>query len=119
MLSGGLKVIRGAEGERAWELYYGVPFVSKVNFYKQIYRTTFTKFSPHLAKSSNDLAISSAHLAKSSAYLAISLGDLAISSAHLAKMGEYVSPQMLVIHQWAGPSVVAQFAPDSTPDRAE
>ena len=34
-------------------------------------------------------------------------------------MGEYVSTQMLVIHQWAGPSVVAQLAPDSTPDRAE
>ena len=78
MLSGGLKVIRGAAGERSWELYYGVPFVSKVNFYKQIYRTTFTKFSPHLAKSSNDLAISSA-------YLAILLDDLAKSSSHLAK----------------------------------
>ena len=25
----------------------------------------------------------------------------------------------LVIHQWAGPSVVAQLTPDSTPDRAE
>ena len=33
-------------------------------------------------------------------------------------MGEYVSTQTLVIHQWAGPSVVAQLAPDSTPDRA-
>ena len=31
-------------------------------------------------------------------------------------MGEYVSTQTLVIHQWAGPSVVAQLAPDSTPD---
>ena len=37
----------------------------------------------------------------------------------LVQMGEYVSTQMLVIHQWAGPSVVAQLAPDSTPDRAE
>ena len=36
-----------------------------------------------------------------------------------AQMGEYVSTQTLVIHQWAGPSVVAQLAPDSTPDRAE
>ena len=29
-------------------------------------------------------------------------------------MGEYE-----VIHQWAGPSVIAELAPDSTPDRAE
>ena len=35
------------------------------------------------------------------------------------QMGEYVSTQTLVIHQWAGPSVVAQHAPNSTPDRAE
>ena len=33
-------------------------------------------------------------------------------------MGEYVSTQTLVIHRWAGPSVVAQLAPDSTPDKA-
>ena len=31
----------------------------------------------------------------------------------------HLSTQTLVIHQWAGPSVVAQLAPDSTPDRAE
>ena len=31
-------------------------------------------------------------------------------------MGEYVSTQMLVIHHWAGPSVIAHLAPDSTPD---
>ena len=37
----------------------------------------------------------------------------------LVMMGEYVSTQTLVIHQWAGPSVIAQLAPDSTPDRAE
>ena len=37
----------------------------------------------------------------------------------LVRMGEYVSTQTLVIHQWAGPSVTAQLAPDSTPDRAE
>ena len=36
-----------------------------------------------------------------------------------SQMGEYVSTQTLVIHQWAGPSVVAQLAPDSMPDRAE
>ena len=34
-------------------------------------------------------------------------------------MGEYVSTQTLVIHQWAGPSVVAQHAPDSTPELNE
>ena len=34
-------------------------------------------------------------------------------------LGEYASTQTLVIHQWAGPSVIAQLAPDSTPDRAE
>ena len=32
-------------------------------------------------------------------------------------MREYASTQTLVIHQWAGPSVVEQLAPDSTPDR--
>ena len=35
------------------------------------------------------------------------------------EMGEYVSTQTLVIHHWAGPSVIAHLAPDSTPDRAE
>ena len=35
------------------------------------------------------------------------------------RMGEYVSTQTLVIHQWVGPSVIVQLAPDSTPDRAE
>ena len=30
------------------------------------------------------------------------------------QMGEYVSTQMLIIHQWAGPSVIAQLAPDSS-----
>ena len=54
----------------------------------QIYRTTFTKFSPHLAKSSNDLAISSAHLAKSSAHLAKPSDDFAKSLAHLAKSSD-------------------------------
>ena len=34
-------------------------------------------------------------------------------------MGEYVSTQTLVIHQWEGPSVVAQLAPDSTPELNE
>ena len=34
-------------------------------------------------------------------------------------MGEYISTQTLVIHHWAGPSVIAHLAPDSTPDRAE
>ena len=34
-------------------------------------------------------------------------------------MGEYVSTQTLVIHQWAGPSVVAQLAPDSTSELNE
>ena len=33
--------------------------------------------------------------------------------------GRVRSTQMLVIHQWAGPSVIAELAPDSTPDRAE
>ena len=37
----------------------------------------------------------------------------------IMEMSEYVSNQKLVIHQWAGPSVVAQLAPNSTPDRAE
>ena len=54
----------------------------------QIYRTTFTKFSQHLAKSSNDLAISSAHLAKSSAHLAKPSDDFAKSLAHLAKSSD-------------------------------
>ena len=31
---------------------------------------------------------------------------------------EYVSTQTLVIHQWAGPSVIAHLARDSTLDRA-
>ena len=31
-------------------------------------------------------------------------------------MGEYLSTQTLVIHQWVGPPVVAQLAPDSMPD---
>ena len=34
-------------------------------------------------------------------------------------MGEYVSTLMLVDPHWAGPSVVAYLAPDSTPDKAE
>ena len=34
-------------------------------------------------------------------------------------MGEYVSTQTLVIHHWAGPSVIAHLAPNSTPDRTE
>ena len=42
-----------------------------------------------------------------------------ISDTEIGKMGEYASTQTLVIHQWAGPSVIAQLAPDSTPDRAE
>ena len=33
--------------------------------------------------------------------------------------GRVRSTQTLVIHQWAGPSVIAKLAPDSTPDRAE
>ena len=33
--------------------------------------------------------------------------------------GRVRSIQTLVIHQWAGPSVIAKLAPDSTPDRAE
>ena len=33
--------------------------------------------------------------------------------------GRVRSTQTLVIHQWAGPSVIAELAPDSTPDRAE
>ena len=65
------------------------------------------------------LAKSSVHLAKSSAHLAKASAHLAKVSAHVAKMREYASTQTLVIHQWAGPSVVAQLAPDSTPDRAE
>ena len=60
-------------------------------FYRSTFTTILPKLSPHFAK----------------------------SSAHLAKMREYASTQTLVIHQWAGPSVVAQLAPDSTPDRAE
>ena len=32
---------------------------------------------------------------------------------------EYVSTQMLIIRHWAGPSVIAHLASDSTPDRAE
>ena len=39
--------------------------------------------------------------------------------SHPRQMGEYVSTQTLVIHQWAGPAVIAHLAPDSTPDRAE
>ena len=39
--------------------------------------------------------------------------------SHLRQMGEYVSTQTLVINHWAGPSVIAHLAPDSTPDRAE
>ena len=31
----------------------------------------------------------------------------------------HVGTQTLVIHQWAGPSVIAHLAPDSTPDRAD
>ena len=33
--------------------------------------------------------------------------------------GRVRSTQTLVIHQWAGPSVIAKLPPDSTPDRAE
>ena len=33
--------------------------------------------------------------------------------------GRVRSTQTLVINQWAGPSVIAKLAPDSTPDRAE
>ena len=35
------------------------------------------------------------------------------------QMGEYVSTQTLLIHPWAGPSVIAHLTPDSTPDRAD
>ena len=40
-------------------------------------------------------------------------------SMHLSINGRVRSTQTLVIHQWAGPSVIAELAPDSTPDRAE
>ena len=33
-------------------------------------------------------------------------------------IGQYVSTQTLVDPHWAGPSVVAHLAPDSTPDKA-
>ena len=32
---------------------------------------------------------------------------------------EYVSTQILVNPHWAGPSVIVDLAPDSTPDKAE
>ena len=37
----------------------------------------------------------------------------------LRSNGRVRSTQTLVIHQWAGLSVIAKLAPDSTPDRAE
>ena len=37
----------------------------------------------------------------------------------IVQYGRVRSTQTLVIHQWAGPSVIAKLAPDSTPDRAE
>ena len=49
----------------------------------------------------------------------VSLIGSRIVAVPLVLMREYASAQTLVIHQWVGPSVVAQLAPDSTPDRAE
>ena len=39
--------------------------------------------------------------------------------SRVVEYGRVRSTQTLVIHQWAGPSVIAKLAPDSTPDRAE
>ena len=41
------------------------------------------------------------------------------ASVSMVQYGRVRSTQTLVIHQWAGPSVIAKLAPDSTPDRAE
>ena len=52
-------------------------------------------------------------------------GGLSVPGPVIARKGYRVtdgrvrSTQTLVIHQWAGPSVITKLAPDSTPDRAE